>query len=193
MIVDWGGFGQFIASALGGATILGASKFWYDYRREQTLRSERQRFLAVQIVYQLEDYAMVCVDALTTHDLWEGSGGNAGSMISGVPDLPDRPPSDHYSLLDLQLVERLYTLPQQVRAAKGYVSFDYEVNADPEPDGEVAEDKTYLMADLAAKLARDFRLRYGMTKQRLGFGSWDVMAYIAKGARHAEDKRSSRE
>lgn len=181
--MDWGEILKpLIGAALGSGFAFAGLRLWFDYAKDHKQRDEKAKFLAVQIVYHLEEFVTICADALVLDEVAEDSGQQSGNHLTAVPDFAELPKGDSYQLLPLPLVERIYAFPQQVKSAQGSVHFAWDV-ADPSDAMDEAEKQTFFIAERALQLALDVRTTYQMGRQAVGTPGWDIGDYIRAGAR----------
>lgn len=181
----WAWLGTFVS----GGVVFGAAKAIYDYTVTKAQQDAKAKFLAFQLVYLLEGYAMTCADILSDGRSYDSSDGHHGRRLEGLPDFPELPKSENYSLLDHSLVEKVWALPQDQAIAGTMVSLAWDVDG-PEEALRAVDNEAFILAGKALDVAGLIAVRYGISIRHLGTEDWNIRTYVADEVRKIEKRRT---
>ena len=138
------------------------------------------RHLAMRIAVLLEGYAITCAESLSDWELHSSSGGHAGTMMNGIPDIPDYPDEDGWSALKPKLLDRALTLRNQVRIGRRSVASYAEFEIDPDDIANHEAGHLGVCGHKAWELARDLRTAYRVEPFDLTTTFWDIAPFLQR-------------
>ena len=166
--------GMSALTAFGSATLTLGGGALLARRKDKT----SARYLAMRIAVLLEGYAITCAESLSDWDLYFSSGGHAGSMMDGIPDIPEYPDEEGWSALKPALLERALTLRNQVRIGRRSVSSFAEFEMDPDDIAHHSAGHLGVCGYRAWSLAKDLRAEYRVQPLDLTSTSWDIAPFL---------------
>lgn len=181
---------QIVAAAVGSGVVFGLFKMFWEQRKEQGHRKERERHLALLIAQHLETFAITTADKLADDMTFAESEGSQGNHMPAHPKIGAPPASTDYQLMDSGLVDRLYALPLDCETTSSSVTSAFEVL-----DGDDAYDvKHHSFLELlqrAFSLAADYRKRYGLTaRPKVKDAVWDQEKWVRDELAKIEESRA---
>jgi hypothetical protein len=189
----WDALQQWLSSQLPGL-VAGGGMVWLgnvlvSWLRDKNARIRGARHLAILLAVKYEGYALRCSDLIAGNDLYNQSGGHAGTRTLKLPDATAIPESDHWENVDHNLAERALTFPNVVRQADGKIEFYWEVDGDPDDMAKSFDEQAAITGLLAWRLACDLRSRYRLPSFRTSEIGWDFVALLQTQADRAEARR----
>src|SRR5665213_470230 len=115
---------------LGSGAALAVSKMIFEYRKDRRQRADATEYLAIQLAFLLEGYAIDCANKANDHKTAEQFDGHAGALIGSIPTPPPFPEGDAYKLLDRTLLNDLLDFPQRCQMAHEEAMFWWNVVGD---------------------------------------------------------------
>lgn len=157
-------------------TLRSQAKINATVRDEESKRHEG--YLAVRVVSVLEPYAMRCIDVVND----DGEFDQRGERRASVPRPDLMLPQDvDWKSIDVQLMDRILTIPNKMENASASVNFVGEMLAGPPYYEEVFEERRYQWAKLgllALDIASDLRTTYGL--QQPDYSMYDPREVLKK-------------
>jgi hypothetical protein len=156
------------------------TKIVFEYRRDRRQRIDDTKYLALQLAFLFEGYAIECADKANDQRTADDSDGAAGSAIGRVPQLPPLPESDAYKLLDRARLNEVLDFPQRCQMANEAAMFWWDVVGDHDCCHNAMEENTLLMGGRAVDIAKKLRTTYGLDPRDLTFGKWNIEEFFSK-------------
>jgi hypothetical protein len=184
---------NFLTVFLGSGAAIAVTRFIYDYRKDRRLRADAAEYLAFQLAFLLEGYAVECAQQASDHDTARQSDGHAGGLISRVPAPASLPESDAYKLLDRSLLNDVLDFPQRCQMANEAAMFWWNVVGDQDCCSEAMEENTILMGGRAVDIATRLRATYKLGSRDLTFGTWNIRNFFAKELKRLEERNREKQ
>jgi hypothetical protein len=179
---------------LGSGAAIAVSKMIFEYRKDHQQRADATEYLAIQLAFLLEGYAIECANKANDHRIAKQSDGHAGALIGSIPMPPPFPEGDAYKLLDRTLLNDLLDFPQRCQMANEAAMFLWDVVGDEDSCCVAMEENTVQMGGRAVAIAKKFRIKYKLDSRDLSFGEWDIADFFDNGLKRlAELKRQQAE
>jgi hypothetical protein len=178
---------------LGAARQSQLQRFVYDYRKDRRSRDDAAEYLAFQLAFLFEGYAVECAQQASDHDLARQFDGHAGALIGRVPAVASLPESDAYKLLDRSLLNDVLDFPQRCQMANEAALLWWNVVGDEDCCSEAMEENTLLMGGRAVGIATRLRATYKLGPRDFAFGTWDIRTFFAKELKQLEDRKQERQ
>lgn len=125
------------------------------------------KFAALNLSYVLEAYAYECMDRLSERDLHDQSQGADG----GLPSIPELViPKDDFSKLKINLMDELFSLPQEIRAKKDEISFVGSTACDEDGAEKLITRGLINFGIQTLELSGSLRAEYGLPTRDVNFG-----------------------
>jgi hypothetical protein len=102
---------------LGSGAAIAVAKIFFEHRKDRQQWIDATEYLALQLAFLFEGYAIECADKASDHRTAISSDGHAGSLIGRVPQLLPLPESDAYKLLDRTVLNDVLDFPQRCQMA----------------------------------------------------------------------------
>jgi len=182
---------QFVTVGLGSGFAIVVVGRLLDSRKEKRRRTDNQRHLALRLAIHFEGYAINCVSMAVDNRTAVESEGHAGRFLSAVPELGSLPESSFYDLLDIDILNAVFDLPQRRLMADDNADFWVNTVGDVDSFRTAIEENTIKMGILAMEIARRLRTAYKLKPRDITFGEWNIDQHFAEEAKRlAElDKR----
>jgi len=160
------------------ATITGATINAF-LERQKARRNTRLDALTIAVA--LEGYAITCADKLENHITAVSSDGQAGSMLTGVPDLPQLSVvAGFIHPHKVSIADRILAFPQEVRQADQAAAFWWEVVGDGDAMRVEAVCQVAKIGLQSLDLAREIRTAFKLPCRNMIFGEYDVRKTLKK-------------
>lgn len=158
MDVSWP---QLIAFA-GTSGVLSAAVTWLLGWIKDSLNNGREAaYLAIRLATVMEMFADQCLAVIGDFDTFRQSKGAAGSKTTRLPALATFPDdAGGWRALPAELIGRVLTFPNQIRASQDKVSFSASVSGGDAAWDDCEEECARLGLD-ACVIAADLRKRFG--------------------------------
>jgi hypothetical protein len=183
--------GDFISNLvtvfLGSGAAIAVAKLIGEYRKDRRQRADATEYLAFQLAFAFEGYAVECAKKASDHDMAQRSGGHAGDLIDRVPPLPELPESDAYKLLDRPLLNEVLDFPQRCQMANVAAMFWWDVIGDDDCCSQPLEENTIFMGGHAVDIAKKLRVKYNLGDRDLTFGTWNIDDFFAEELKRLEE------
>lgn len=134
--------------------------WWRETRKDNSAIEREARYLAIRLAVLLEDFAIVCADAISDQELHRSSEGAAGRPHGVLPELPPYPEGD-WRVLDPEFLGRCLTLRNELKLSDGQINFWEDVgerDCIPQEFDEQAGKCGYRAWVLASDLRGHYRL-----------------------------------
>ena len=114
-----------IFAALVSQGLAWLQEWWTSGRKEKA----SVRYLAVRVAVSLEAFSQACSDIVSDVSNYESSGGNIGRQVTQLPAAPIYPKDDDsWRALDVDLEERVLSLPNRIAMSQQAVRFAGEID-----------------------------------------------------------------
>lgn len=171
---------QLIATtAISSGAAVALVEFLLHRYRENKDKQRHTKFLALEVCVCLERYAVQTADAISDeNEVQVAPDRYVRGLISQVPILPELPNSEHYDKFDLDLLGRIYELPDKIALANGMVNFIASID-DHAVAMSQATTEACSIATSALDLASEIRAKYSLPARDLVYGDYDVRSVLA--------------
>jgi hypothetical protein len=176
---------------LGSGAAIAVAKIFFEHRKDMRQRIDAAEYLALQLAFLFEGYAIECADKASDHRFAIDSGGHAGQSIGRVPDLSTLPESDAYKLLDRSCLNDVLDFPQRCQMANEAAMF-WEDVGHPDCCSVALEENTLQMGSRALDIARNLRRIYALHSRDLTFEEWDIEEFFYRKLRELEELKQKR-
>jgi cbb3-type cytochrome oxidase subunit 3 len=173
-------FSNLVTVFLGSGAAIAVAKIVFEYRKDRRHRIDAAEYLALQLAFQFEGYAIECAEKASDHRTAIDSGGHAGQSIGRVPELSTFPESDAYKLLDRSCLNDVLDFPQRCRMANEAAMFWWDVVGDHDCCSVAMEENTLEVGNRALEIARNLRKTYALHLRDLTFGQWNIEEYFSQ-------------
>ena len=182
---------ELLSAAIAGGAITALATLTWNWASERRREKDAAQYLAIQIAFLLEGYALRCAEGVIKHELSDDSGGQAGRAIGKIPDPPKFPESDAYKFLDRGLINDVFEFPQlqQMYAEEAWTLYDVGAS-DTEEYMDAIKKRTITMGVRALEVAQIVRRQYGLPNRELGLGNWSIREYLQSRAKVIEDDQA---
>ena len=185
--MTWAEIGQFIGTFAAGGFTVAAFNALVEERRRRQERADDAEYLAIQLAFAFESYALACTENLTNHQLSADNDGYAGKQISKLPPLPPLPESDGYRLLSRSLLHRVLEFPQRQNLAEQEAAFWWDVLGEQDSVTTSLKRSTVKLGHRALEVADALRKEYSLTTRDLRHGEFDPREYLREQLRKVEE------
>ncbi len=115
------------------ATLVAQTFDWLKERsRSKRLAAEHATYLAARVAVILEDFAIRCAQAIADNNMYEQSGGDAGSPQTTLAKMGDYPSEGDWTTLDSSLLARCLSIPNELAISEQSIAAWWEVGVDPD-------------------------------------------------------------
>jgi hypothetical protein len=171
---------QLVTVFLGSGAAIAVAKILFEHRREALQRRDSTEYLALQLAFQLESYAIECARKISDHRLAKEYQGDVGQIIARVPMLAPFPQSEAYRQIDRALLDDVMDFPQRCEMSNQAALFWWEVVGDPDCCNVAMEENTIQMGTRALDIARRLRTHYKLPARNLTFGKWNLDKFFSE-------------
>jgi hypothetical protein len=165
---------------LGSGAAIAVAKIFFEHHRDRRQRIDAAEYLALQLAFLFEGYAIECADKTNDQRTADDSDGAAGSAIGRVPQLPPLPESDAYKLLDRARLNDVLDFPQRCQMANEAAMFWWDVVGDNDCCRNAMEENTLVMGGRAVDIAKKLRTTYALGSRDLTFGEWNIEEFFSQ-------------
>ncbi len=183
---------QFVTVMLGSGASIAIARIVSDHRRDKRQRADAAEYLALQLAFLLEGYAIDCAGKVSDHSMAVSSEGHVGKEIGAVPASPSFPESDAYKLLDRAILNDLLDFPQRCRMAQEAAMAWWDVVGDEDACSTAMLENTLSMGGAAIEIAKGLRKKYALGDRSLKFGEWDIESFFVEELRTLAERVAKR-
>jgi len=133
---------------------------------ERKKQKEGVKYLALQLAFLFEGYAIDCASKISDHQMYTDSHGAAGGTMAKIPEPPRLPESSSYEFLKSEMLNRVFAFPQICKIAQDTVTFVGDVQGEDE-FWEAVEEEAIKIVSEALDIGRELRRNYGLIERQL--------------------------
>lgn len=166
-----------LLSLVGGAAmgqVLGAH---LAKQREETKQAAASKFLALRLAFVFEAVAIECSRILSKNESDDDMTPHEGPHFGPMPSAPTLPESDAYQSIDIDLLARILSFPQELSMASESHSAMWMV-ADDDDTAEVVHEDLARFGLAALAIASEMRSKYELGSRDVGHGGWNVRHHL---------------
>lgn len=173
-----------------GALLTTSKDIWRHFAGQK----RTARYLAIRVVCVLDQYVEKCVEVVLDDGLCYGQRDQNGYLAPQVslPPAPEFPDDLDWKTIDHALAYEILSIPNEIAAAEGAISFAWDVASPPDFD-EAFEERVLRYASIGLKahgITALLRKRYDLPAQDLG--GWNPAERLAEEKTKVEKRNADR-
>lgn len=167
-----------VPAVLGSSVLSAFLAHHFSIRRDKNSRKLKAKYLATELAFQFERYAMRSADALADSKNYVSSNGHAGAALASVLSFDEIPESDYYELLPTILLEAVYQFQDEIAVQQYYFksAFDF---MDGEDVVQEAMKQTMRHGSKALAVATMIRKNQKLPLRTMKFDAWDIAGSLS--------------
>lgn len=173
--MTWGSF----VSSLAVAVVVAWLTHYLIIQREGAKDTRNLNYLALQIAFLLEQYAVACAGMISDAILHDDSTGAVGTISVKLPELPAYPEEGDYAMLKASLLAQVLAFRLEIETGNNGISFMGEVSDDDDQDGE-CRNQCARLGLKALVLSEGLRTEYKLPPFDLEVHLWDFKDVLNK-------------
>src|ERR1035437_1372572 len=184
---------SFLTVVLGRGAALAIVRIVFDRRKDRRERLDAIKYLALQLAFQFEGFAIECERVASDNQTADEHGGNVGRFISGVPQPQPLPASDAYRFLEPEILNRVFGFAQRCQMAQQAASVWAEIVGDEQCYRSASEENTIMMGAECLQIAGAIRRKYRLGDRTLEFDKWSIDNFFKKELPKIEARKARRD
>jgi len=167
-----------IPAVLGSSVFSAFLAHHFSISRNKTSQKLKAKYLATELAFQFERYAMRSADLLGESEIYVSSNGHGGAALTSVLSFDDIPKSEYYEFLPTELLEAVYKFQDEVAVQQYYFksASDY---LDAEDVVLEATKETKRHGTKAISVAQMIRENQKLPARTLKFKTWDIAGSLS--------------
>jgi len=149
---------------------------WIDASSDSKKKSDYNKFVALSLSQNFEDYSWQCAETLEDHKLSVNSHGSSGKEISYPPEKFEIP-KESYKHFDISLLDRVFGFTQMIRSSKSQIHFWYDVCGTEEAIDSACKETARLGKE-ALIISEDIRKKYDLASRHIELGETNLHDYF---------------
>ena len=109
-----------VPAVLGSSVLSAFLAHHFSIRRDKTSQKLKAKYLATELAFQFERYAMRSADLLGESETYVSSDGHGGVALTSVLSFDEIPQSEYYEFLPTKLLEAVYKFQDEVVVQQYY-------------------------------------------------------------------------
>jgi hypothetical protein len=178
----------FLTVFLGSGAAIAIIKLIFDNRKERRERSEATKYLAIQLAFQFEGFAIECAQGVSDHQTAVENDGHAGALLWKVPSPAQLPTSEAYRFMESAILSHVLAFSQQCRMAQLAADFWVDTVGDRDCYQAAVEENTVSMGSEALDIARAIRNASQLGGRALTFAKWNIDDFLAVEMRKVKER-----